>query len=273
MNGDGTDGSWWRGVVEGQARSGRGDPPRGSRSEPTSGTCDWNVCDKSAGPQYVDQICVDDGGVDAVAAPDAVSAAWKATRRTRSGSTVRRACATSSRCPAVSLPGSTGSSPGGACRQATRLRGTAPPDGDERRARGFGPRIGGYRRSRGARGGDRRRRRGWRSRDRARDARRRARAAGRRGVDADPIRDVRELQHAMRAREDEVLGRSLARYLLGVRQGGGAHDAGGSREGKRVHADRAAGREQALRAQRRRAVGSMLLPEHAQTHRVRLGGG
>ena len=31
---------------------------------------------------------VDDGGADAAAAPDAVSAAWKATRRTRSGSTV-----------------------------------------------------------------------------------------------------------------------------------------------------------------------------------------
>ena len=63
MNGDGTDGSWWR-MVEGQARSGRGDPPAWvpDPNRP-SGTCDWNVCDKSAGPQYVDQICVDDGGV------------------------------------------------------------------------------------------------------------------------------------------------------------------------------------------------------------------
>ena len=63
MTGDGTDGSWWR-MVEGQARSGRGEPPAWvpDPNRPP-GTCDWNVCDKNAGPQYVDQICVDDGGI------------------------------------------------------------------------------------------------------------------------------------------------------------------------------------------------------------------
>ena len=206
-------------MVEGQARSGRGDPPRGFpiRTDPrerATGTSAIKARVRSTSIRFASTTAL-----DAVAAPMPFLPHGRR-REEPEWSTVRRACATSSRCPAVSS-GSTGSGRR-RCRQATREQhpqtatNVAPV---VRPAHRRLPTIESCPRGRSSSTAR------LASRDRARDAHRRARAAGRRGVDADPIRDVRELQHAMRAREDEVLARSLARYLLGVRQGGGAHDA------------------------------------------------
>jgi hypothetical protein len=86
--GDGHDGSWWR-MIEGQARSGRGEEPpvaqgvgvagdvdavavRGTADGivggpiASTGTCDWTRCDKNAGPQVVDNVCVENGGLGCV---------------------------------------------------------------------------------------------------------------------------------------------------------------------------------------------------------------
>ena len=83
LNGDGHDGSWWE-MIEGQARSGRGEQPpvqgdqvavQGSveqgddkqivttTSAIQTGTCDFKRCDAGAGPQVVDNLCVVDGGL------------------------------------------------------------------------------------------------------------------------------------------------------------------------------------------------------------------
>ena len=80
MNGDGTDGSWWR-MVEGQARSGRGDPPacgfpieEPTLEERATGASAIKARVRSTSIRFASTTAAS----DAAAAPDAVSAAWKA---------------------------------------------------------------------------------------------------------------------------------------------------------------------------------------------------
>ena len=231
------------------------------------GTCDFTLCDKNAGPQYVDSVCKVDGGLGCKT--DGC-----------------RFCLTDNdpnvdpnlpRCPpcVCAEMGRTGCTTvqlthGMAQSRSSASAAARPPPLPPRPLR---------RRLSSALGDDRVqpprrvRARGGLPRGRPRASRRhRADVRRRRHVAVDRIRSVRELRGSVREGEARVRGGSMARDLRRLRRNRRAHASGG-RPRRHLLAGAHAGRLEALRALSGRAERKMLLSKHAPRADVQRAGG